>query len=122
MPRLPATHHRNSATKKAFQVNVKCDHEKCGQFSDWFPKRPVTLEKIHECGSPWWFALACLFDSRLSATERPDCNTCVIVGPEGQGRRNWACTKVHTSLATRGRAFRIQGVRNVFGSPHEVAD
>jgi hypothetical protein len=23
MPRLPATHHKNSATKKAFQVNIK---------------------------------------------------------------------------------------------------
>jgi hypothetical protein len=28
---------------------VECNHEKSGEFTDWFPKRPVPLEKIHEC-------------------------------------------------------------------------
>jgi hypothetical protein len=41
---LPGKHE-----ERCYGAYVKCDHEKCGQFSDWFPKRPVTLEKIHEC-------------------------------------------------------------------------
>jgi hypothetical protein len=28
---------------------VECDHEKSSEFSDWFPKRSIPLEKIHEC-------------------------------------------------------------------------
>jgi hypothetical protein len=53
---LPGKHE-----KRRYGAYVKCDHEKGGQFSDWFPKRPVTLEKIHECGSPWWLALVCVY-------------------------------------------------------------
>jgi hypothetical protein len=53
---LPGKHE-----KRCYGAYVKCDHEKSGQFSDWFPKRPVTLEKIHEYGSPWWFELACFY-------------------------------------------------------------
>ena len=44
---------------------------------------------------------ACLFDSSLPAGKRADCNSCVIVRTEGQGRTNWACSKVHMSLVTR---------------------
>jgi len=28
---------------------MECDHEKSGEFPDWFPKRSIPLEKIHEC-------------------------------------------------------------------------
>jgi hypothetical protein len=68
---------------------VECDHEKSGELPDGFPKRSIPLEKIHECESPWWFVLACLFDSSLPAGARTDCNTSVIVGSEGQERTNW---------------------------------
>src|SRR5579859_7777564 len=51
---LPGKHE-----KRCYGAYVKCDHEKSGQFADGFPKRSVPLEKIHECGSPWWFALVC---------------------------------------------------------------
>jgi len=55
--RLPGKHE-----ERCYGAYVKCDHKKSGQFSDWFPKRPVTLEKIHECGSPWWWlALVCIY-------------------------------------------------------------
>jgi hypothetical protein len=85
--------------KRCDRAYVKCDHEKSGQFADRFSKRPVPLEKIHEYELLGWL-FVCLFDSSLPAAKRKDCNTCVIVAPEGHARTNWACPKVHTSLAT----------------------
>jgi hypothetical protein len=52
---LPGKHE-----ERCYGAYVKCHHEKSSQFSDWFPKRSVPLEKIHECGSPWWRTLVCL--------------------------------------------------------------
>src|SRR5207302_9630381 len=51
---LPGKHE-----ERCYGAYVKCDHEKSGEFSDWFPKRPVTLEKIHE-GYISLVARACL--------------------------------------------------------------
>jgi hypothetical protein len=50
---LPGKH-----KKRCHSAYVECDHEKSGELSDRFPKRSVTLEKIHECESPWWFVPA----------------------------------------------------------------
>jgi hypothetical protein len=50
---LPGKHE-----KRCDRAYVECDHEKSGDFNDRFPKSSITLEKIHECGSPWWFVPA----------------------------------------------------------------
>ena len=52
---LPGKHE-----KRCDRAYVKCHHEKSCEFADWFPKRPVPLEKIHECEAPWWLVPACL--------------------------------------------------------------
>jgi hypothetical protein len=35
--------------KRSDRANVECNHKKSGEFPDWFPKRSIPLEKIHEC-------------------------------------------------------------------------
>jgi hypothetical protein len=51
----PPQKHRNEKClpgkheKRCNGAYVECDHEKSGQFADGFAKRPVPLEKIHEC-------------------------------------------------------------------------
>jgi hypothetical protein len=51
---LPGKHE-----KRCNRTYVKCDHEKCSEFADWFPKCSIPFEKVHECESPWWLVPAC---------------------------------------------------------------
>jgi hypothetical protein len=51
---LPGKHE-----KRDYSAYVKRHHEKSGEFADWFPKRSISLEKVHECVSPWWLVPAC---------------------------------------------------------------
>jgi hypothetical protein len=56
--RLPGKHE-----KRCDRAYVECNHEKSGELPDWFPKRSIPLEKIHECESPWWFVPAYLIQA-----------------------------------------------------------
>jgi hypothetical protein len=40
---LPGKHE-----KRRDRAYVKCEHEKCCELADWFPKCPIPLEKVHE--------------------------------------------------------------------------
>jgi hypothetical protein len=44
---LPGKHE-----ERCDRAHMKCHHKKGSDFADWFPKRPVPLEKIHEYVSP----------------------------------------------------------------------
>jgi len=62
---LPGKHE-----KRRDRAYVECDHEKSGELSDWFPKRPVPFKKIHEYESPWWFVPAYLIQAYQRRSER----------------------------------------------------
>src|SRR6478672_5716076 len=96
MPRLPATHHKSSATKKAFHVNIKsaaiapmwnATMKKVVSFP--IGSRNV-LSRLKKFTSVSLLGGSCLlFDSSLPAGTHKDCNSCVIVWTEGQGPTNW---------------------------------
>jgi len=62
---LPCEH-----KERGNRAYVECNHEKSGELPDWFPKRSVTLEKIHECQSPWWFVPVYLIQAYQRGSER----------------------------------------------------
>src|SRR5712671_4799292 len=56
------------------------------------------------------------FDSSLAAGNRADCNTCVIVGAEGQARKKWGIGLKFSSLANAvcaARRVQMQDLRNI---------
>src|SRR6185312_7659546 len=101
MPRLPATHHSNNETKKAFQVNIKsaaiapmwnATMKKVVSFPIGSRKVLSLLKKFTSVSLLGGWCL--LFDSSLPVGTRRDCNSYVIVESEGQGPRIGRCTKV----------------------------
>src|SRR5882724_3355474 len=108
IPRLPATHHRKRAMKKAFQVNMKS--AATAPMWNATMKKVVSLptgsrnvlSRLKKFTSVCLLGGSCLpvsFDSSLPARNRADCNTCVIVGPEGQAPKELGIGLKFSNLA-----------------------